>query len=154
MKQCSKCKKLKKLSKFHIQNDRKDGHRSWCKECINANDRKKWWINPEKSRAKHRVKLKRNQNTPRQRWHDYKKAAKVRERQWDLTFEQFMTFWQKFCYYCGDEIKTIGLDRIDNNKGYELDNLVSCCSRCNYAKRKMNQEEFIDHCKKVSRHFK
>ena len=62
-----------------------------------------------------------------------------------------MTFWQEPCKYCGDNIETIGLDRINNNIGYNKKNLVSCCSICNYAKRKMDKDKFINHCKKVAK---
>ena len=80
----------------------------------------------------------------------YKCSAKDRGFIWDLTFEQFKTFWQKPCYYCGSEIKTIGLDRIDNSKGYKIDNVVSCCMICNLMKRGLSKDIFVDYCKKIS----
>ena len=35
-----------------------------------------------------------------------------------------------------------GIDRIDNNKGYTIDNIVPCCAKCNYAKGKLTLQEF------------
>lgn len=35
-----------------------------------------------------------------------------------------------------------GLDRVDNNRGYMLDNIVACCKHCNIAKRDNTKEEF------------
>lgn len=37
------------------------------------------------------------------------------------------------CIYCGDT-HNIGLDRIDNNKGHEINNVVPCCYECNVAR--------------------
>lgn len=83
------------------------------------------------------------------RWNENRQNAKRRNIKWELTKEEFKTFWQKPCYYCGDKIATIRLDRIDSTKGYTMGNLVSCCKKCNYAKRGLNQEEFVQHCQKV-----
>lgn len=62
------------------------------------------------------------------------------------------------CYYCGDgpknetmlylksdrdKFKYNGIDRIDNDKGYHIDNVVPCCGDCNRAKRTMTQDEFF-----------
>lgn len=80
---------------------------------------------------------------------EYKQGARVRNIEWRLSLEEFKMFWQKPCYYCGDEIKTIGIDRIDSGQGYTLGNLVSCCKTCNYAKGKMTKEEYANHCRKV-----
>lgn len=38
------------------------------------------------------------------------------------------------CYYCENpmpESMGTGLDRIDNDKGYHLDNVLTCCGDCN-----------------------
>ena len=67
------------------------------------------------------------------------------------------------CYYCdgigdskfGDynynnEILTYtGIDRKDNNKGYIIDNCVSCCKRCNFMKHTLTKFEFIEHINKI-----
>ena len=79
----------------------------------------------------------------------YKRSAKIREKDFHLTVDEFATFWQKPCHYCGSSIDTIGLDRIDNDIGYQLDNIVSCCYICNIAKSDLSQEEYINHCKRV-----
>ena len=84
----------------------------------------------------------------------YKYGAKQRKLDFVLTFQQFMTFWQKPCFYCGSKIKTIGLDRIDNKKGYSLDNIVSCCWRCNEMKKAKSQTDFLNCCYKIAKlHF-
>ena len=70
-----------------------------------------------------------------------------------LTYEQFLTFWQKPCFYCGNPIKTIGLDRINSLQEYSMDNVISCCQQCNLAKLDYTQQEFIDMCCKVANKF-
>ncbi len=92
----------------------------------------------------------------------YKQGAKRRNLDFELTDEQFKNLISKNCYYCdakpsrkqvGDRKKQDyiynGIDRLNNSKGYTIDNTVSCCSTCNYAKRDMTVDEYIWHCKRV-----
>ena len=104
--------------------------------------------------SRHRAFLKRS-GIKEEEWiywpkyRDYKRGSKQRGIEFNLTMEQFKQFWQKPCYYCGDKIINIALDRIDNSKGYEINNIVSCCVICNYMKRNFPLEIFLEHCKKV-----
>jgi hypothetical protein len=65
-----------------------------------------------------------------------KKAAK-RELTWLLTLEEYTLLIKQPCHYCNNEFGTTvgmmatGLDRLDNSRGYEMDNVVSCCYECN-----------------------
>jgi len=101
-----------------------------------------------KNKKKHN---EQRRNSIYEKYFNYKSSAKKRHYNWGLTFKQFQTFWQKPCYYCGNRIKTIGLDRTDNSKGYNLDNLVSCCRRCNRMKMILTKQEFINQCIKISK---
>lgn len=87
--------------------------------------------------------------TPKGKFSQYRKGARKRNILWELTLEQFMTFWQKPCWYCKQPIETIGLDRIDNNLEYSVANVVSYCTSCNKAKLDRTQEEFITWIKQV-----
>lgn len=55
-----------------------------------------------------------------------------------ITKEQWAQLILNPCHYCGISLKSIkrgsGLDRIDNSKGYILDNIVPCCYECNMIK--------------------
>lgn len=42
-----------------------------------------------------------------------------------------------------------GIDRIDNNKGYTIDNVVPCCKMCNQAKNDYTLQEFQDWVEKI-----
>lgn len=51
------------------------------------------------------------------------------------------------CYICGkniDEQHMNGIDRFDNMKGYELENIRSCCGECNTMKKKYVYDSFIN----------
>ena len=86
----------------------------------------------------------------------YKIAAKKHNLEWALTKREVSLLTQMPCYYCGQEPTQIfgknryngsflynGIDRIESNHGYLNDNVVSCCGKCNFAKRKMSLEEFL-----------
>ncbi len=82
----------------------------------------------------------------------YKKDAKIRNLSFELTNEQFKEFIIKPCYYCGadkpqkqmynnwGEVKYTGIDRVDNTKGYAVENCVPCCGKCNVIKKAVTPE--------------
>jgi hypothetical protein len=104
-----------------------------------------------KYNAKPEVKAHRKEHAklPHMRFLHYKCGAKKRGLNFELTFEEFMGFWQVPCYYCGASIETVGIDRLDSAVGYVLNNAVSCCSACNTAKSDYSVQEFIARCKAV-----
>jgi len=53
-------------------------------------------------------------------------------------------------WYKGDQ--TASLDRIDNDKGYEIGNVQWVHKEINKMKGKLKQNEFIDWCRKVANH--
>jgi hypothetical protein len=63
------------------------------------------------------------------------------------------------CYYCGDAPSTTtlryskknrnGIDRVNNDIGYETNNCVSCCANCNMAKRQLTKEQFLELIRKI-----
>jgi hypothetical protein len=93
----------------------------------------------------------------------YKNGAKARELEWDLTLLEIDSLIFSPCHYCGKQFSKVtyrkdrktmffmaavcihnGIDRKDSNIGYIKDNCVSCCSTCNYAKRDMSYDAFVD----------
>jgi 5-methylcytosine-specific restriction endonuclease McrA len=82
----------------------------------------------------------------------YKSRAKRKNQFFDLTKYEFSRLWQLSCSYCGSEINTIGLDRVDNEKGYDLSNVVPCCSICNYMKRSDEIDDFKNHVVQIVKH--
>ena len=81
-------------------------------------------------------------------------SLKARNLPFKITLEQFLDYWNNTCYFCGDIIEGIGLDRLDNTKGYVKNNIVACCSTCNMMKKCQQEKEFISNCKKITENFK
>lgn len=75
----------------------------------------------------------------------YKSNAKVRNISWNLTDSEFLELVNKSCAYCGHTQEYNGIDRIDSNKGYTINNCVPCCSWCNTMKLDHSLEEFLQH---------
>ncbi len=133
-KQCSRCREWLLLEKFHKRKILSSGYCSACSKCEA----------PFK-----RERDKRYKSSSSSKFKAYKEGAKQRNLEFRLTYKDFLSFWQKPCGYCGDKIETIGLDRINNEKGYMLGNIMSCCRKCNRMKGRLLQEEFINHCRKI-----
>lgn len=84
----------------------------------------------------------------------YKYNAKKRGYQFCLTLEEFIELISTNCFYCGQKpSNTIrgnfstysnGIDRLDNNKGYYVDNCVAACTKCNHAKGTSSAQDFFD----------
>ena len=62
----------------------------------------------------------------------YMRASKIDNYSVDLEFAKTKIFLSN------------GIDRIDNDVGYTVENSVTCCKHCNYAKRNRSLEEFKD----------
>lgn len=102
------------------------------------------------------------------RFASYQQAAKKRGLGWYLSFEEFMSFAQSNCYYCGVEpelrpshhkrwdfkFPMSGLDRRDSSQGYYTENVVACCTHCNRAKWDYSEEEFYSWLDRVVEHRK
>ena len=55
---------------------------------------------------------------------------------WDIDYFTFLFLVRGKCYYCGRDgdshlrnLRYCGIDRVDNNKDYTMDNVVSCCKK-------------------------
>ena len=99
----------------------------------------------------------------------YKHDAKRRGILFDISKEDFTHLTSLSCYYCGDSPSQIikgrqiknktdyvynGLDRIRNDKGYCLENVVPCCMTCNRAKHTSTQRDFIAWAHRVASKFR
>ena len=109
-----------------------------------------------KYRQEHKEEYKkwreRYLNTIKGRYAACKAEARRQRRQleWKLTIEEFEKIIRQPCYYCGEmDGKFSGVDRIDSNKGYTIENCVPCCKTCNRMKRTMSPQEFVKRCKKI-----
>lgn len=84
----------------------------------------------------------------------YKFDAKSRNLDFNLNRNDFIDLTKLNCFYCNKNpsnkiiVKNIeliynGIDRIDNSKGYILDNVVTCCKKCNSDKKSISVEMII-----------
>jgi hypothetical protein len=100
----------------------------------------------------------------------YRGSAIDKHLVWELSRETFWELVKENCHYCEQppnlrtwncggwqrrgltaiDVFANGIDRKDNTKGYSLDNVVSCCKLCQYAKRDLPYEVFISYLKRIA----
>lgn len=83
----------------------------------------------------------------RNKYYRIRFSAFQRGIEFDLLFEDYEPLHGKSCHYCNSD--STGLDRIDSDGGYTLDNVVPCCKHCNYAKGSRSTKDFMEHIKRV-----
>lgn len=128
IKRCPQCKEYKVAEvNFYKDKGKKDGYDGRCKACC---------------------------QTPRRKFSKLKDGARSRGYEWELNLHDASGLMLDDCYYCGKPskigIKIHGLDRINNDVGYQKDNIVPCCEQCNRAKLSDTKEDFIEMCKRVA----
>lgn len=94
----------------------------------------------------------------------YQKAAKKRGYSFELNEEKFIQLLEQPCWYCKTKPSMVlnyynhakdrgfrhsGVDRVNNNIGYTVDNSVPCCKICNNAKSTLSLEEWKTWIKQV-----
>jgi hypothetical protein len=127
-KTCNECKVDKKISSFY-----KAGRSRLRGKCISC----------------YKNYRKKSDYKPESRWKKYRSGAKRRNLKFEITKAEFSLFEGEPCFYCGGEVLPISLDRVDNDKGYEVDNVVSCCHICNSFKHVFDDKLFLDHVEKI-----
>jgi len=92
----------------------------------------------------------------------YRANARSRKLSWELTEEQFRNITTSPCHYTGEEPATVqkaksgeeyihnGIDRVDNSKGYSIENCVPCSPVINRMKADLPLDRFLELCRKVS----
>ena len=138
---CSKCGEEKGRDMFGMALGNKDGLCTQCKVCrVSSNNYYKTRIQTAHIRLRHRNK--------------YLGHEDILE-----NIDEFINWYNKTtkkCYYClipEDKIKILDwgnvtsyltFDRVDNNKGYSINNMCLACKVCNVAKGDVfSSEEFI-----------
>jgi len=114
--------------------------------------------------ARNRMLGKYGMATKKNVYCDYKKSARYRDLNFNIDFDKFVEMSQQKCYYCGVSPSTVekskynngdfvynGIDRLDNNLGYEEGNCVSCCYLCNRMKWSMTEKDFLTQISKISK---
>ena len=98
------------------------------------------------------------------KWHRWyrqlKHNAEIRGYALELSFDEARDLSENsVCHYCGClpqrtsyGICSLGLDRLDNTKGYIRGNVVPCCGRCNTMKMQDSEQEFLQRIATIARH--
>ena len=150
-KKCGRCGEIKLVSEFYKNtNGGKNGLQSYCKTCKDICN-----TNYRKNSLKCQERMKKYDKKRRQSMHGkylrYRQKAKERDYVFALSEIDFALLISSPCYYCGKLQENFnGVDRVDNRRGYILDNCVSCCEDCNKMKMTRTKEEFIMKCKKIT----
>ncbi len=172
-KKCSKCGIEKCITDFYKKKDGKDGLRGQCKPCFligKADYRKSteyrvwaeeysnnpqtkerlksWYKSPKRKEWK-----KKYRQTPVCKFHDYSARSKKKGYNFNLTKKEFEKLITGTCHYCGVR-DNMGIDRVDSNKGYIIDNCVPCCWKCNRMKHSSTENDFIKQVEKIYNYYK
>jgi len=133
---CSMCSEYKSAENFWSNSSRSSGLDSRCKPCgVKCKKLKRVWQNPQQAFSR------------------YKRSAQVRGHVFELSKLEFESFEDSCCFYCNEKIQGFGLDRVDNEQGYILNNVVPCCGVCNKFKGSFTQGAFIEHCVRIAKTF-
>ena len=133
---CNKCKQeFPNTTEYFFRNCKSNDGLVWsCKPCSMAQNKLVY------AKYKHKRKLyyDKHHKKPKTRYGNLKHSSKLRGIEFNLNFSDYNNLIKLPCYYCNNlfhkNIVGSGLDRIDSSKGYERENVVSCCKICNMLK--------------------
>ena len=147
IKLCSTCKKYKPLSEFYKNKHKKDGHANDCKEC--------------------HKKYKQNENCFRSWSARTLNSHKHKGYLINVSIDELykLSVETKICKYCGKTLSydfgnkgtsrdfSPSLDRINNEKELNINNIQIICYDCNATKRGRTHDEFVEYCEMIAKKF-
>jgi hypothetical protein len=86
----------------------------------------------------------------------YESNANRRGYNFEISEDEFYMIISNNCYLCGKQTNNShinGIDRLDNNIGYILNNCRTCCSSCNYLKNKYNMNDVLEKLLKICNNY-
>lgn len=119
----------------------KEEHREKCRQWYYKNreamkiKKKLQWAEIKNDIKTKEIVRKRNESI-RSRFNASIQRAKYSQYEHTLTIDEYKIIVKdSICHYCGAPLDKTGsgLDRKDNTKGYNVDNCVACCGRCNHT---------------------
>ncbi len=145
-KYCNSCKQEKPLNEFGKCKSYNDGLSVYCMVCKRKKSRELTLKNPQYIKAKnHRMYIKHLLKTSKGRYYRLRARAHRENKEFLISlveYEQWFAEQPKTCFYCKqplifDTKKPLAaatIDRVNNNNGYILNNIVLACRRCNSMK--------------------
>ncbi len=90
------------------------------------------------------------------KYRNYKNKCKNKDWIFELTEKEFVRLSIGNCHYCGTPLKEniykSTIDRLNNDRGYTIENCVPACFHCNAAKNSLSESEFLDMIKQIFVH--
>ena len=108
----------------------------------NSENAKQWRENnPEKNKENNKSRLE----NIKIHYSNYTRCAGDKNLDFEISQEEFNKIVNEPCHYCNiiQERGFNGVDRLDSNTGYVIDNCVSCCKTCNYMKCSLSADVFL-----------
>lgn len=150
-KECRSCNVIVPIPLFGKDRKTIDGAKNICKKCFNLKMKvvradPVWKVRRLANIQRYRSTVKghsqmlesarRAMGRPGNRFTAGRQAAKKRGLTWLLDRGCYLSLIKLPCRYCGGDLPPFGtgLDRVDNSRGYELTNVVPCCSLCNLTR--------------------
>ena len=133
-KRCTKCGQTRPFEDFGADRRRNDGKQSWSRNCTLQSVKAYKRANYEAVRDANNAASLRRYHLGRSQFVHARATAKRLGREWTISKEDWERLTEEGCHYCGCELPKkagSGLDRIDNDRGYHLDNVLPCCTICN-----------------------
>lgn len=139
MKTCTLCGEMKPFSEFTKHRQMKDGLSYWCRECNNKRTKA---FRESPSGIYTNIKGRSTY---------YKAKGSKFYKPINISREEFIVWYttqERKCVYCdlpekylylmkedfNGRVSRLEVDCMDNNRGYEIGNMVLACHRCNFIK--------------------
>lgn len=81
---------------------------------------------------------------------NYKRGASKRGIEFNIDDEYVSRKINNKCYYCGILETINGIDRVNNFDSYNINNIVSCCTQCNFMKLDKTLNDFVKMCHHIT----
>lgn len=130
---CPSCSKPKTLNEFYKDESKVLSVTTYCKDCSDSKRQlypNSYWRN--------------NKTTAKAKYASLRGNCPQRNISFKLREEEFISWFEsqpKLCFYCGRPLVRfkrgndgLTVDRLDNHIGYQIDNIILCCWRCNLIK--------------------
>jgi hypothetical protein len=83
----------------------------------------------------------------------YRSRAEKKELEFAITHDDYKSIILQDCYLCGKqstETNINGVDRVDNDIGYNMENCKACCKECNHMKNNFNLDTLLTKIERIN----